>query len=176
MGWTSNDYQHEGWVAAVAPDGRLASGSTADGMLVHGITGRYKVAGDFVAPDQEIVPDDLIMSWRGACTCGWQGELWQRVLTPAEADVSSRKEYCPLGDAAYVSGPVEDAVQDEWMIHIAPSEALLGVEAAAREHRQALHRLDKTVAAAKAAGASWADIGRAAGISRQSAHERWADK
>ena len=56
------------------------------------------------------------------------------------------------------------------------SEALLGVEAAAREYNQAGHRLDKTVAAAKAAGASWADIGRAVGISRQSAHERWADK
>ncbi|MDR6686241.1 hypothetical protein J2Y41_001802 [Arthrobacter sp. 1088] len=46
-------------------------------------------------------------------------------------------------------------------------EAIPGVEAAAREHRQAGHRLDKTVAAAKAAGASWTDIGRAAGISRQ---------
>lgn len=62
------------------------------------------------------------------------------------------------------------------MIHIAPSEAILGVYAAARENRQAGHRLDKTVAAAEAAGASWTDIGRAAGISRQAAHERWADK
>jgi hypothetical protein len=35
---------------------------------------------------------------------------------------------------------------------------------------------DKTVAVAKAAGASRADIGRAVGTSRQSAHERWADK
>lgn len=32
-----------------------------------------------VHSDEEIVPHDLIMSWRGACTCGWQGELWQRV-------------------------------------------------------------------------------------------------
>ena len=127
-------------------------------------------------PDEEIVPHDLIMSWRGACTCGWQGELWQRVLTPEEADFASRREYCPLGGGAYVSERVEDAVQDEWMIHIAPSEAILGVEAAAREYRQAGHRLDKTVAAAKAAGASWTDIGHAAGISRQAAHERWADK
>ncbi|MGO4591029.1 hypothetical protein [Paenarthrobacter sp. 2TAF44] len=71
---------------------------------------------------------------------------------------------------------MEDAVQEEWLAHIAPSEAILGVEAAAKEHRQAGHRLDKTVAASNAAGASWADIGRAAGISRQAAHERWADK
>ena len=53
---------------------------------------------------------------------------------------------------------------------------MAGYLGAAREYTQAGHRLDKTVAAAKAAGASWADIGRAVGISRQSAHERWADK
>lgn len=173
MGWTSTDNNHEGYVAAIAPDGRLASGGVAEGILVHGITGEYKPAGE---SDEEIVPDDLIMSWRGACTCGRQGEVWQRVLTPSEADFASRKAYCRPGDAAYVSLPVEDAVQDEWMIHIAPSQSILGVEAAAKEHRQSTHRLDKTVAAAKAAGASWADIGRAAGISRQAAHERWADK
>ena len=175
MGWTSNDHQHEGWVAAIAPDGRLSASSTAGGMLVHGITGQYQAAGEF-APDEEIVPDDLIMSWRGACTCGWQGELWHRVTTPSEADHAAHREYVPMGEAAYVSVQVESAVQDEWHIHIAPSEAILGVEAAAKEHRQAGHRLDKTVAAAKAAGASWTDIGRAAGISRQAAHERWADK
>ena len=32
---------------------------------------------------------------------------------------------------------------------------------------------DAFFAAAKTVGASWADIGRAVGISRQSAHERW---
>ena len=45
-----------------------------------------------------------------------------------------------------------------------------------RQHNQAGHRLNKTVAAAKSVGASWADIGRAVGISRQSAHERWSYK
>ena len=175
MGWTSNDYNHEGYVAAIAPDGRLSSGSTGAGMFVHGITGNYPPAGEFY-PDEEIVPNDLIMSWRGACTCGWQGEPWQRVLTAADADLATRKEYVPVGEFADVSGEVEEAVREEWLVHIAPSEAILGVEAAAREHRQAGHRLDKTVAAAKAAGASWTDIGRAAGISRQAAHERWADK
>lgn len=55
------------------------------------------------------------------------------------------------------SREVEDAIHDEWKAHIAPSDAILGVEAAAREHSRAGQRLDKTVAAAKAAGASWAD-------------------
>ncbi|MDR6639599.1 MULTISPECIES: hypothetical protein [Paenarthrobacter] len=175
MGWISNDYKHEGWVASVAPDGRLSSTSTREGMLFLGITGDYPSGGDF-APDQDLIPDDKIMNWRGACECGWRGELWQRVLTPAEADFEARREYLAPGEAAFVSSLVEDAVHEEWLAHIAPSEAILGVEAAAREHRQAGHRLDKTVAAAKAAGASWTDIGRAAGISRQAAHERWADK
>ncbi|NHW48608.1 hypothetical protein HAV21_17180 [Paenarthrobacter sp. MSM-2-10-13] len=175
MGWTSNDYNHEGWVAFVAPDGRLSGSSTGAGVLFHGITGEYPHAGEF-NPDEEIVPNDLIMSWRGACTCGWQGELWQRVPTAADADLATRKEYVPSGEFADVSGEVEEAVREEWLVHIAPSEAILGVEAAAKEHRQAGLRLDKTVAAAKAAGASWTDIGRAAGISRQAAHERWAAK
>lgn len=57
------------------------------------------------------------MSWRGACTC----ELWQRVLTPEGDDSASRTEYGPAGEAAYVSGEVEDAVRDEWMTTSDPS-------------------------------------------------------
>lgn len=79
-------------------------------------------------------------------------------------------------DFAHASNEVEDAIHDGWKAHLAPLEAVTGVEAAAREYNQAGRRLDKTVAAAKAAGASWTGIGRAVGISRQSTHERWADK
>ncbi|MDE8670984.1 hypothetical protein PY310_20695 [Pseudarthrobacter sp. H3Y2-7] len=102
--------------------------------------------------------------------------MWERVTTPAAADFSRRGDYVAPDEFANASSEVEDAIQDEWNAHIAPSEAILGVEAAAREYNQAGRRLDKTVAAAKAARASWADIGRAVGISRQSAHERWAEK
>jgi hypothetical protein len=45
MGWTSNDYQHEGWVAEIAPDGRLSGSSIGAGILFHGITGQYEPAG-----------------------------------------------------------------------------------------------------------------------------------
>lgn len=174
MGWVSNDNEHEGWAAPVAPDGRLSASSTAKGMLVKGVTGRY--APDVTMPDYELIPDKEIIGWRGACVCGWQGEMWERVTTPAAADLSRRRDYVAPDEFANASSEVEDAIQDEWNAHIAPSEAILGVEAAAREYSQAGHRLDKTVAAAKAAGASWADIGRAVGISRQSAHERWAER
>lgn len=174
MGWVSNDNEHEGWAAPVAPDGRLSASSTAEGMLVKGLTGRY--VPDVTMPDYELIPDKEIIGWRGACVCGWQCEMWERVTTPAAADFSRRRDYVATDEFANASSEVEDAIQDEWSAHIAPSEAILGVEAAAREYSQAGHRLDKTVAAAKAAGASWADIGRAVGISRQSAHERWAEQ
>lgn len=174
MGWVSNDNKHEGWAACVAPDGRLSSSSSGEGMLVEGVSGRYKR--DKLMPGYEVIPDAEMIGWRGSCTCGWQGEMWKRVASPADADFSRRRDYVSLDGFADASRKVEDAIQEEWQAHIAPSEAILGVEAAAHEHRQAGQRLDKTVAAAKAAGASWADIGRAVGISRQSAHERWADK
>ena len=55
MGWVSNDNEHEGWAAAVAPDGRLSASSSGEGMLVQGITGRYQP--DKMLPDYEVVPD-----------------------------------------------------------------------------------------------------------------------
>ncbi|TAP39064.1 hypothetical protein [Arthrobacter sp. S39] len=174
MGWISTDNEHEGWAAPVAPDGRLSASSTAGGMLFRGVTGHYPP--DEMLPDYEVIPDSQIIGWRGQCECGWQGEMWERVTSRAAANFSHRRDYFALDEFATASSKVEDAIHDEWKTHIAPSEAVLGVEAAAREYTQAGHRLDKTVAAAKAAGASWADIGRAVGISRQSAHERWADK
>lgn len=174
MGWVSNDNEHEGWAAAVAPDGRLSGTSTSEGVLVEGITGRYRP--DKMMPDYEVVPDSQIIGWRGACQCGWQGELWERVASPEAADFSLRREYLASDEFAHASNEVENAIHDEWKTHLAPLEAVAGVKAAAREYTQAGHRLDQTVAAAKSAGASWADIGRAVGISRQSAHERWADK
>jgi hypothetical protein len=143
-------------------------------MLVKGITGRYKP--DKMLPDYEVVPDREIVSWRGACECGWQGELWERVTSSAAADLSRRRDYLSPDNFAQASNEVGNTIHDEWKAHLAPLDAVAGVEAAAREYNRAGHRLDKTVAAAKSAGASWADIGRAVGISRQSAHERWADK
>lgn len=172
MGWISSDNEHEGWAAPEAPDGRHSGSSSSAGMHVKGITGRWPR--DPQLDGYEIVPDKDIIGWRGVCECGWRGELWERAQSLAAADLHRRRDYVAPEDFADASPQVEDAIHEEWKAHIAPSEAVLGVEAAARDHKQAGARLDKTVAAARAAGASWADIGRAAGISRQSAHERWS--
>lgn len=112
MGWVSNDNEHEGWAASVAPDGRLAGSSTSEGMLVRGVTGRYKQ--DSMMPDYEVIPDSEIVGWRGACTCGWQGELWERAASTADADFSRRRDYLAPEGFAHASGAVEDAIHDEW--------------------------------------------------------------
>lgn len=57
----------QGGVAAVTPDGRLSDNSDGVGWFVHGTTGNDEPAGEFYT-DQELVPHDLIISWRRACT------------------------------------------------------------------------------------------------------------
>jgi hypothetical protein len=165
MGWISNDNEHEGGLPALRPmDVYLPRPQAKEGS-VKGVSGRYKR--DKLMTDYKVVPDAEITGWRGACDCGWQGAMWKRVASPADADFNERRDYVAPDDFADASREVEDAIHDEWKAHIAaPSKAILGVAAAAREHSQAGQRLDKTVAAAKTAGASWADIGRAVGISR----------
>ncbi|GAA3832426.1 hypothetical protein GCM10022226_62060 [Sphaerisporangium flaviroseum] len=53
-------------------------------------------------------------------------------------------------------------------------QALDLIQAEAQAVSAAQARLTAAVRAAREAGNSWVDIGGAAGISRQSAHERWA--
>jgi hypothetical protein len=56
-------------------------------------------------------------------------------------------------------------------------ERYLGdVAQAAQAAGEAGRRLDEAVAAARAAGASWADIGKRAGMARQSAQQRWGNR
>lgn len=55
------------------------------------------------------------------------------------------------------------------------ARAVVSVEEAAAAHGEASEQLDQAVARARDYGASWADIGRAVGITRQSAHERWGE-
>ncbi|WP_280418692.1 AsnC family protein [Nocardia carnea] len=62
----------------------------------------------------------------------------------------------------------------DWQIHTGPADELHTVELASDDVDDAQHKLNVAVRAARDAGASLADIGRAVGISRQSAHERWA--
>jgi len=62
----------------------------------------------------------------------------------------------------------------EEMLHEQTRQHVQSVADAAAAFGSASEALDRAVRSARAAGASWADIGRAVGITRQSAQARWA--
>lgn len=61
----------------------------------------------------------------------------------------------------------------DWRRHVEPLEAIATVKASAVAAATSRRRLDEAVVAARNHGASWAGIGRATGMSRQSAHQWW---
>src|SRR5690606_40592534 len=73
---------------------------------------------------------------------------------------------------------LEDVGEEEWAHHARPLVAADGVRAAARALGEAAAALDAAVAEARESDppATSEQIGRAAGITRQSAHDRWASK
>jgi hypothetical protein len=107
------------------------------------------------------------------CECGWRGPLWRKVTDPGQHDLAAHKVHDPSpsewGDPP--SG-LEDEIWREWSGHL-PPQSLADVREAAGDVHKAQDRLDEAVQRARADSCSWADIGDAAGITRQSAHERW---
>lgn len=179
MGWETEDGKHEGFAADLVADGRISPGSS-NGF---GVLFRRPDADEMVAAawaqgrppttdeTYEVVPWDQVVGWQGRCECGWSGLPWKRVDDPAAANWDARRVYAD--SKHHAPEPVEDAIYTEWKIHIAPDLALTDVDSAAADVATATKRLNEAVAAARAAGASWAGIGAAVGISRQAAHERW---
>lgn len=60
------------------------------------------------------------------------------------------------------------------IVPAASGSALTQVAALSALRAEVCQQLDEAVVTARAAGASWSEVGRAAGMTRQSAHERWA--
>lgn len=59
--------------------------------------------------------------------------MWHRVASSSETDFSKQTDQVPLDSFVVASGNVESANHDEWRVHAAPSEAILGIQAAALE-------------------------------------------
>jgi hypothetical protein len=166
MGWMGpivGDVDHEGWVVPLYADGAEGTGtSSGRGYLVRDRHGR-----------EEWRPGVAVVGWLAGCECGWRGRPWTRVPAPTLADPKARL-LAVTGDWADLEEDDETLVMDDWREHIAPWLHLEAVAAAADEVTAAAGRLTESVRSAVAAGATWADVGRAAGMTRQSAHERWA--
>jgi hypothetical protein len=118
-------------------------------------------------------PDAAVVGWVAGCTCGWRGTPWTRVPAPEAADPAARR-LAVTGPWADLEAADENRVRQEWRRHIAGWQALEEVEQATAREAAAARALDEAVRAAIAAGASWADIGRATGLTGRSATERWS--
>lgn len=170
MSWTNEDGEHEGWAAAEFPDGRVSTAQAADGLIVQ--TPEDAVSAASLA-GADVVNGRSAVGWRGLCSCGWRGPLHRRVPAASAADPARRLVYWASPTAwAEPAGSTSDAIHQEWKAHL-PSPTIVGVKAAAAAARKADDALDEAVLRARLDGATWAAIGDAAGMTRQSANERW---
>jgi hypothetical protein len=177
MSWHSADNLHEGYIEYIFADGFAGSGGRADGITVTIFPDGTPIPRADRPPPR---PAAELAGWQAACRCkgrpdAWRGDLWLR----GEATVVKDRV---LGMADAHAGDIEDLpagmlLRGQWNRHLGPAYSeLADVRAAAAESKRARAQLDEKVAVARAAGASWEDIGESAGLSKQSAHQRWSPR
>lgn len=108
-----------------------------------------------------------VTGWRAACECGWRSA---RILARAEWPDSDGWPPAELEDDLADGG-----CHAEWRQHLRTALPDLFIYDAARKVQEATTELHAAVIDARAAGTTWDRIGQAAGISRQSANERWGE-
>lgn len=181
MGWSLDDVEgHEGYAAYVTRDGRTAGSSNGCGVLIRRpdadeaaqaawSQNRTPTTEDLY----ELIPWADVTGWEATCACGWRGTRWDRTATTLDS------EYPDAESAGLLNGSsVEDAAAVEWQAHAQPLQQLTAVRDAAAAYAAARDALGRAVCAARSTDPppSWADIGRATGMTwQQLAHERWSD-
>lgn len=198
MGWIDDSSRHEGHVKVVFADGRLGGGVlSADGLSVDGPDGLAARTAD---GNTEMRPAAAVIGWRIACDhvpahvsddalSDWVGQaehwlsptVWHRVYSPAEENLNQHRIYAALDDEYSVhiderDDDLEELLIAEWHAHLQPEDHTRSIRTAVDAITTAQQALDLEVAAARSAGLSWADIGRAAGVTRQAARERWGTR
>lgn len=182
MGWISNDQLHEGYLAVVLADGAITSTSNATGPVVMLTDDQGNGTGADVQRT-----DDEIIGWRLCCTCSiptkscpvstWTGDNWHRVATAVLEDVEAGRIYIPTDEVAadvMYREDVQTVARARWLAeHVSPLEALEVIRTSRAEITAETLRLEQAVTYARAAGQTWEKIGQAAGMTRQSAQERW---
>ena len=186
MGWVDEAGLHEGYVVPEFADGQRGTAVTGGGVpadqviidIAHAASGE---------PDVHLTrPAAEAIGWRVMCDCRdqagnlmptekrWMSELLVRVPSKALEDVPSGRIYATDNDVAYVSEIHDEAICGLWRSqHADEKDALASISATRDQLANLEQQLTTAVAHARAQGASWEAIGRAAGMSRQSAHERW---
>ncbi len=179
MGWRDETTGHEGYVVCTFADGMLGSGGSADAITVS------------QAPDGELLPveqwsklpSSAVVGWQVACDCpgsrtGWLSDQeWARVANPAKEDIARGQIYATDEGVRFVEDrdDLHEVFRATWRKHVERGESLAELRSARAAMHAAERRLDLAVSQARSQGVSWAEIGRATGMTRQSAHGRWAD-
>jgi hypothetical protein len=173
MSRSTEDGQHEGWIMQLFADGYGGRGYSSEGIPVtHAPDGSPVVDRGHYRAEEEITGWQVACVAEGSGRIHWRGPVWTRTRTADDADTHYR--FNDGHGFAEDSGAFGDAAMQDWYAHIRPFQALRQIEVITDEIAEAEHRRIEAVRQARAGGASWTDIGRAAHITRQSAHERWS--
>ena len=185
MGHVTADGRHEGYLVPVFSDGERGAGTTGGGIPDDAaVSGRLVQAedGTWTYPTR---PASEVTGWAVCCDCTmgdtfrhatWVGPTFTRVSSADLEDLAELRLFARDDEVAYVAERPEvgEAAIDLWRSeHACPQEALAEVEADAIAAADAKQRLDAAVAIARHGGASWAEIGRAASMTGQSAQDCW---
>ncbi|WP_208651529.1 hypothetical protein [Gordonia alkanivorans] len=190
MGWVheSDRHFHEAALVPFFEDGAESHGSTmVDGVDYELVETGQRRTGDRRRSSAEIV------GWLLRCVCrrrdssdlyssevsAWTDPVrWTRVPSASLEDLGQHRVFATDTDLdVNVRPEVMAAAQAVWRReHLDPIDVVDEIRAAAEARRDADARLDAAVAKARRLGHSWADIGAAAGMTRQSANERWRDR
>lgn len=187
MSWINDDNTHEGSVVPEFADGVRGSGTSGGGVPADQVIVSVNYDAPYGAPPEsrfETRPAAEVVGWRLVCDCrttqgqimthAWVSDLIPRVPSRALEDVEQGGLYAADNEVSDVDETHQEALSERWWReHVEPQEALTRLREASRAAVQAGRELDAAVAAARAAGHSWAAVGTATGMARQSAHQRW---
>lgn len=185
MGWIheSGTNLHEAALVAVFEDGAESHGST----MVDGVDYEIVEPGRRSA-DNRLRPSAELVGWLLRCQCdrsnssngsAWTDPMqWSRVPSASLEDLARHRVFAPDTDVHADERPeVAEAARAVWRReHLDPINVDDEIRAAVDARRTADALLDAAVAKARQLGRSWADIGAATGMTRQSANERWKDR
>lgn len=186
MGWVTDDGLHEGFLVAMFADGQRAAGVTSGAIADDQVVVGREVEqpdGTWAWPTR---PAAEVTGWVLCCDCStrgrfgapdvWVGPVFTRVPSKALEALADRRIFAADEDVPFVAerDDVEKVSYELWRSeHTFNVDALGELESAAESLSQAKLRVEAAVVLARHSGASWAAIGRATGMTRQSAQERW---
>lgn len=137
--------------------------------LEHGVV-TVDHAGESVEPERRLPWDYRTPGMRAWCGCGWAGPTHPQSRVPDTAGPEARRESWDREHRSALR-----AMEAEWSGHVHSTLPTLRVLEVTAELRDLERALTAVVIEARAGGASWTEIAEAAGIKRQSAHQRWRE-